>query len=100
MNEHDKLKLATALAEVYAELFRAIEIFPTWPSDPLHAVSVLGEEHGELTRAILQTIYEPAKSDQSAVRLEAVQTAAMALRFLMHVDDYTYARTPLIGDSV
>ena len=31
---------------IYEELDRAIAKFPTWPTDPLHALAVLGEEFG------------------------------------------------------
>ena len=44
--------------EVLGEIARAVEKFPTWPTDPLHAVAVLGEEFGELTQAVLQCVYE------------------------------------------
>lgn len=36
--------------------------------------------------------YEPEKSSRDAVRKEAVQTAAMALRFLMSLNEYEYVR--------
>lgn len=39
--------------EVKAELDRAVVKFPTWPTDPFHALAVLGEEYGELTKAVL-----------------------------------------------
>ena len=39
------------LHEVMAEVARATQKFPTWPTDPLHALAVLGEEFGELTKA-------------------------------------------------
>lgn len=81
-------------AEVYSEIDRATAKFPTWPTDPLHAVSVLGEEYGELVKATLQHTYEPHKSDLSDVREEAVQTAAMAIRFVRSLDRYEYARCP------
>ena len=77
--------------EVMAEIERALAKFPTWPSDPIHAVAVLGEEFGELTRAVLQSTYEPHKAQPGDVRAEAVQTAAMALRFLASLDRYSYA---------
>ena len=41
MNIHDRIT---------AELARAVKKFPTWPTDPLHALAVLGEEFGELTK--------------------------------------------------
>lgn len=78
------------IAEVTAEIERATAKFPTWPTDPLHAVAVLGEEFGELTRAVLQSTYEPHKVKPGDVRGEAVQTAAMALRFLASLDRYVY----------
>jgi NTP pyrophosphatase (non-canonical NTP hydrolase) len=75
-------------ADIAAEMARAMQKFPTWPTDPLHALAVLGEEFGELTKAVLQETYEQHKQDRDAVRKEAIQTAAMALRFAMSLDRY------------
>ncbi len=75
-------------ADIDAELAHAMRKFSTWPTDPLHALAVLGEEFGELTKAVLQETYEPHKQDRDAVRKEAIQTAAMALRFAMSLDRY------------
>ena len=76
--------------EVLKELARATRKYPTWPTDPLHALAVLGEEFGELTKAVLQHTYEPDKASLADVREEAVQTAAMALRFLLSLERYEY----------
>lgn len=81
-------------AQVFAEVERAIKKFPTWPTDPLHALAVLGEEFGELTKAVLQMTYEPHKVEAHEVRDEAIQTAAMALRFLNSLSEYTYTPGP------
>ncbi len=78
---------------VKAELTRATAKFPTWPTDPLHALAVLGEEFGELTKAMLQLSYEPGKATVADVREEAIQTAAMALRLAMSLDHYEYKRS-------
>lgn len=78
------------LNEVLDELDKATTKFPTWPTDPLHALAVLGEEYGELNKATLQAVYEPHKNPAGAVRSEAVQTAAMALRFLASIDRYRF----------
>lgn len=75
---------------VWGELERAVGKFPTWPTDPLHALAVLGEEFGELTKDVLQMTYEPGKSSAENVRKEAIQTAAMALRFVASLDAYIY----------
>lgn len=79
-------------AEIQAEIDRAVRKFPLWPTDPLHALAVLGEEYGELTKVVLQMTYEPHKAGCSIheVRKEAIQTAAMALRFVMSLDRYKY----------
>jgi hypothetical protein len=60
----------------------------------------LGEEFGELTKAVLQTVYEQEPNPHfyqeqlDAVREEAIQTAAMAIRFIMSLDDYKYVPQP------
>lgn len=78
--------------EVAAEIRRAVAKYPCWPTDPLHALAVLGEEFGELTRAMLQLSYEPHKTTPEQVRTEAVQTAAMAMRLVSSLNRYRYRR--------
>ena len=82
------------IEDVKAELARATAKFPTWPTDPLHALAVLGEEYGELNKAMLQLTYDPGKATAADVREEAIQTAAMALRLAMSLDRYEYKRGP------
>lgn len=79
-------------AKIYAEIDRAVAMFPTWPTDPLHALAVLGEEYGELTKAVLQAAYEPHKNPPFAVHDEAIQTAAMAIRFVRSLGRYRFVR--------
>ena len=80
------MKLSEAKAEVDAELLRALGKFPLWPTDPLHAAQIINEEVGELNSAILQCVYEPDKSTPEDVRAEAIQVAAMSIRFLMSLE--------------
>lgn len=82
---------SSIIAEIVAEVERATRKFPTWPTDPLHAFAVVGEEFGETQKEVLQLTYEPHKSSKEAVRKEAVQLAAMSIRFLMSLDRYEYA---------
>ncbi len=77
---------------VLAELGHAVTKFPTWPTDPLHAAGVLNEEVGELNKEVLQLVYEPHKSSKDEVRKEALQAAAMALRFYRSLDVYEYTK--------
>lgn len=81
---------AEMIGAVWQELETACAKFPTWPTDPLHALAVLGEEFGELTKDVLQMAYEPGKTSAENVRKEAIQTAAMALRFVASLDAYIY----------
>ena len=80
----------STLAEIIGEVERAMEKFPTWPTDPLHALAVLGEEFGELTKEMVQLTYEPHKTDRDKVRTGAIQMAAMALRLVASLDRYCY----------
>lgn len=95
--------IGAVLATVRAELDRAVAKFPTWPTDPLHAIGVVQEEAGELAKAVLQAVYEPHKSGPTQVFEEAVQTAAMAVRFLLSSARYIYVpgeqHTQLLGEA-
>lgn len=77
-----------ALQMLTHELGYAMAKFPDWPSDPLHAIGIVAEELGETQKEINQFVYEPRKANWSMVRAEAIQTAAMAFRFLMSINRY------------
>ena len=83
----------TLESEILNEVNNAVDKFPTWPNDVLHAVAVLGEEFGELTKAALQLTYEPHKTSMSELRKEAIQTAAMSIRFLQSLDVYDFKKS-------
>lgn len=76
--------------DVWDELHKATQKFPTWPTDPIHAAAVIAEEVGELHKAVLQQVYEPHKNADGDVRKEAIQSAAMLVRFLMSLDKYDW----------
>lgn len=84
------MNIEEALFLVREEVGKATNKFPTWPTDPLHAVTVVNEEVGELNKAVLQCTYEPGKSTTNDVRMEAIQAAAMSIRFLLSLDEYKY----------
>lgn len=67
--------------EVVAELDRAEKKFPSFPEDNVHRAAVVAEEAGELVRAALQHEYEVDRLDD--MRKQAVQTAAMGVRFVL-----------------
>ncbi len=80
--------LDVVILEIKAELVFALGKFPTWPTRLIDAGNVVFEEAGELSKACLQVTYEPHKETLDGVRKEAIQTAAMAIRFLLSVDKY------------
>jgi hypothetical protein len=82
--------LTACLEAVRSEVLAAQAKHPAWPSDPLHALAILREEFGELTKAMLQLAYQPEKSSKAHVAEEALQTAAMAVRLLIHLSDFVY----------
>lgn len=70
--------------EVMGELELALEKFPEFPCDPLHAVSVMAEESGEAVQAALQYMYEGG--DIPSIRKELIQTVAMCMRMILGLD--------------
>lgn len=84
-------RLKEVMANIRAELDRSMEQFPNWPTDPLHASGIVQEESGEFAQAVMQAVYEPHKSTHADVEMEAYQTAAMAIRFLLSMQRYRWA---------
>jgi len=72
------------------ELTRAKAKFPDWPTDPMHALGVLSEEHGEVAKDCLQLVYEPSKTNLDNLRKEVIQLAAMCHRFLESLYRYEF----------
>ena len=69
---------------IAAECDKACLKHPQWPSDPIHAAAIIAEESGELIRAALQNSYE--NGHEVEMTKEAIQTGAMALRFLIYCE--------------
>lgn len=70
-----------ALKKITEELLRARKMHPSWPEDSIHQAAIVQEEAGELIRAALQHEFDDA--DKQLMETEAIQAAAMALRFLL-----------------
>lgn len=71
------------LIQIAHEFNRACEKHPKWcgNDDIIHGAAVVAEESGELVRAALMASYEDGSITE--MNKEAVQTGAMALRFLL-----------------
>lgn len=87
-----KSRLNETFEAVEQELKKATEKFPQWPDQGLHALAILGEEFGELNKAMLQMTYEPNLVTPEHVKKEAIQTAAMAIRLIMSLPEYEYRK--------
>lgn len=80
----------SVVLQIQQEVERAMRKFPRWPTDPIHAAAIIAEECGELQKATLEAVYEPHKGSRPNIRTEAVQTAAMCLRFIASLDEYEW----------
>lgn len=71
------------LINILNELEAAERKHPQWPKDTIHAAAIVAEESGELIRASLMSKYENGSTRK--LETEAIQTGAMALRFLSNL---------------
>lgn len=93
------------LDDVLKELRAAKKKHPGWPDHIVARAAIVSEEAGELTKASLELKYEPRKSGQTIeqqrahIRKEAIQTAAMAIRFIEALDADDKANEPRLPDE-
>lgn len=82
-----------AITKALEGLRQAEEQHPGWPDDIFEGLAIVGEEYGELQQAVLDKKYK--NGDYAHVEKEAIHTAAMALRFLINLDDtyHPYKKT-------
>ena len=73
------------ISDVFDELRRAEEKHPGWPENIFEQLAIVGEEFGEVQQAALQAKWEQGKPER--IYEEAVQMAAMSLRFLLEGRD-------------
>jgi len=89
--------VSEAVKLALAELKKAEEKHPNWPSDPIHAAAIVAEEAGELVQASLDTTYSGGSQDR--MRAEASQVAAMGLRFLANLSTPDLREPRVVGVS-
>lgn|SRR5690606_37540984 len=85
----DRLDAAevNAVGLILNELWSAKTAWPSWPKDQVHAAAVLNEEAGELVKAVNDHIYKGGPFQKA--RDEAMQTGAMAIRFIANAPHET-----------
>ena len=85
MFKHFPLQVKRWIVLFEAELRSAKKKHPNWPKDQIHRAAIVNEEAGELLRASIQHTYE--KAPFYCMHEEAIQTGAMALRFLLETGE-------------
>ena len=75
------------LVLIFEELQHAQEKHPNWPNSGFEALAIVTEELGELAQAMLQFKHEGG--DPERIRAEAIQVAAMGLRFVLNLPAIT-----------
>jgi len=87
-----QVKQSDALGNIFREFERATTLYPLWPTDPVHAAGIVTEEAGELIQAALDHTYCDLNHHDGdtlkRMEKEAIQTGAMALRFLVNLSKY------------
>lgn len=79
------------------ELRKAKKKFPGWPDHPAAQAGIVCEEAGELMQACLKFKYEKSATELGRIsqvehmKKDAIQTAAMAIRFLENADKHSTA---------
>jgi NTP pyrophosphatase (non-canonical NTP hydrolase) len=78
------VKQKTAIDLMLEGLASAQHKHPLWPENVYEQIAVITEELGELSQAVLQ--HEHEGGDYQRIVYEAVQVAAMGMRFLKNLD--------------
>lgn len=95
MYDDNDIKIINIQSDFMKELTRAERIHPNWPTDVIRAAAILSEEAGEFVReANTFDVCEAGieNTQRERMRTEAIQVGTMAIRFLMHIDDYEPGR--------
>ena len=86
------MQIGEIQAKFLEELLAAEEKFPGWPEDVIHAAAIVAEERGELLKAAIDFYF--GRGTRDGFIKEATQVGAMAIRFLMHAEDYQPLEEP------
>lgn len=85
-----KDRQADIVREILEELLRAKQKHPRWPRHMVARAAIIQEEVGELMADLIKMKYEVPKEDRpkmlTAAKKEAIQVAAMAIRFIEALD--------------
>lgn len=92
LRDNYSVEVKRVLVAVLTDLDSAQAKFPEWPKDHIHKAAIVAEEAGELVQAALKHRYEGGRYYD--MHSEALQTAAMAIRFLLSTPRLKLLSTP------
>lgn len=72
---------------VLLELESAYKNHPIWPGNHVTGAAIILEEAGELIQSVLDVYWHGLIEEKSNMVDEAIQTAAMVVRFLIELDN-------------
>jgi len=72
-------------SDIGNELLNASLKFPGWPQDLIHAAAIVSEEAGEVVKVCNEYLHEDKQRSVQDIEKELIQTAAMCVRFLLHL---------------
>jgi len=82
-------EMAAIMVAVLAEVARAEKKHPVWPPCHVKQIAFIAEEAGELVRE--GNLLDEEKSDFTKIKVEAIQTAATAIRFIKNLKETEWA---------
>ena len=85
MAEYRKHFFDQCLVAIAGELESVEEEHPYWPDDPVQAAALVAEKAGDLLAASSCHDYQSATGKKRILK-EAIQTGAMALKFMLTAD--------------
>lgn len=87
ISTHYNTQLDGLLVAIIDELIAAEDQYPNWPTNLVEQAAIVIEEAGELLQAANNIHHSQKDSTAHDLRREAVQTAAMAIRFALNIDN-------------
>jgi Zn-finger protein len=77
----------SVLDAVAEEVERAAQMYPWWPVNIVEQAAIAAEESGEVVKSVNNYYWKHGDDSVEDIRKEAVQAAAMWVRFIVNLDE-------------
>jgi hypothetical protein len=78
--------LEWVVQDVAKEVLSAEQMYPWWPRNPVHQAAIASEESGEVVKEVNNFYWRHGESSRASIYGEAIQAAAMWVRFAMYLE--------------